>query len=64
MFAYVQLIHFAVQQKLTQHCKATVLQKKFFLSLKSQFNHLQHVILILDTDAKQRGKDYWNLKTN
>ena len=25
---YVQLIHFAVQQKLTQHCKSTILQSK------------------------------------
>ena len=25
---YVWLIHFAVQQKLTQQCKATILQKK------------------------------------
>jgi len=25
---HVWLIHFAVQQKLTQHCKATVLQYK------------------------------------
>ena len=29
IYVYVQLIHFAVQQKLTQHCKATVLQQKF-----------------------------------
>ena len=26
---YLQLIHFAVQQKLTQHCKATILQSNF-----------------------------------
>ena len=25
---YVQLIHFAIWQKLTQHCKATKFQKK------------------------------------
>ena len=24
------LIHFDVQQKITQHCKATILQKNFF----------------------------------
>ena len=28
MYAYVQLIDFAVQQKLTQYCKATILQLK------------------------------------
>ena len=27
---YVWLIHFAVQQKLTQHCKATILQQKIY----------------------------------
>ena len=28
IYIYVWLIHFAVQQKLTQHCKATILQLK------------------------------------
>ena len=28
MFVYTWLIHFVVQQKLTQHCKVTVLQSK------------------------------------
>lgn len=28
MYAYIQLIHFVVQQKLTQHCKAITCQKK------------------------------------
>ena len=33
IYVYVPLIHLAVQQKLTQHSKATILQfkKKFFL---------------------------------
>ena len=26
IFVYLQLIHFVVQQKLTQHCKAIILQ--------------------------------------
>ena len=26
IYVYVQLIHFAVQQKLTQHCKSTIFQ--------------------------------------
>ena len=26
IYVYVQLIHFAVQQKLAQHCKATISQ--------------------------------------
>ena len=26
IYVYVKLIHFAVQQKLTQHCKSTILQ--------------------------------------
>ena len=28
IYVYVQLIHFAVQQKLTQLCKATILELK------------------------------------
>ena len=26
IYVYIQLTHFAVQQKLTQHCKAIILQ--------------------------------------
>ena len=26
IYVYVELIHFAVQQKLAQHCKSTILQ--------------------------------------
>ena len=26
MYVYIQLIHFVIQQKLTQHCKAIILQ--------------------------------------
>ena len=28
IYVYIQLIHFGVQQKLTQHCKAIILQLK------------------------------------
>ena len=28
MYVYTELIHFTVEQKLTQHCKATILQFK------------------------------------
>ena len=39
VYVSIQLIHFVVQQKLTQHCKAVILQlknknKKLFLSLQ------------------------------
>ena len=30
ILGYVRLTHFAVQQKIIQHCKATILQKKLF----------------------------------
>ena len=37
LYMYMELIHFVVQQKLTQHCKTTILQiflkKKNFYSL-------------------------------
>ena len=26
IYVYIQLIHFSIQQKLTQHCEATILQ--------------------------------------
>jgi len=29
IYVYIWLIHFAVQQKLTQHCKATIIQQKY-----------------------------------
>ena len=32
---YVELIHFAAQQKLTQHCKATILQQKLIKKKES-----------------------------
>jgi len=34
IYIYVSLIHFAMQWKLTQHCKAAIVQKK--LTLKTQ----------------------------
>ena len=33
IYVYIQLIYFVVQQKLTQHCKAVVLQFFFFLNI-------------------------------
>ena len=30
IYVYIRLIHFAVQQKITQHCKATIFQFLFF----------------------------------
>ena len=31
IYVYVYLIHFVIQQKLTQHCKAIILQKRCYL---------------------------------
>ena len=37
IYAYIWLIHVAVQQKLTQHCKAMILQLKVnFFKLKKK----------------------------
>ena len=30
IYIYIKLSHFAVQQKLIQHCKSTILQQNFF----------------------------------
>ena len=35
MYVYVKLIHFAMQQKLTQHCKPTTLQQKLIKKKKN-----------------------------
>ena len=35
MYVYVKLIHFAMQQKLTQHCKPTTLQQKLIKKKKA-----------------------------
>ena len=35
MYVYMQLIHFAIQEKQMQHCKATILHKFFFKKRKS-----------------------------
>ena len=35
---YVKLSHFAIQQKLTQHCKSTILQLKKKISIKLGFH--------------------------
>ena len=39
IYLYIQLIHFVVQQKLTKHCKATILQfkKKNYLAIWGLF---------------------------
>ena len=43
IYVYVPLIHLAVQQKLTQHSKATILQfkKKFFFKKRRKRNGIQ-----------------------
>ena len=37
IYVYVLLIHFAIQQKLTQHCKATIVQEKFIKKEGTQY---------------------------
>ena len=46
IFVYIQLIHFAVQQKLTQHRKATILQSKL-IKKKSRRKLENHLVFIL-----------------
>ena len=45
IYVYVPLIHFAVQHKLTQHCKATILQlkkkKKIFKKQEKEIEGIQ-----------------------
>ena len=56
MYVYIQLIHFAVQKKLTQHCKATIPQQKFKKKLsKKGMSILMH---------KGKKKQKTNIKTS
>ena len=34
IYAYIELIHAVIQQKLTQHCKAIILQLKIFFKCR------------------------------
>ena len=36
IYAYIELIHLAVQEKVTQHCKTTKLQKRSAMRKKKQ----------------------------
>ena len=41
MYVYTEMIHFTVQQKLTQRCKATIHNKKINKIIPTQFNPIQ-----------------------
>ena len=47
MYVYVQLTDFAIQQKITQHCKSNIFQKKIIKNFKNGFKN------ILDTPEKR-----------
>ena len=44
VYIYIYLNHFAIQQKLTQHCKSTILQQYKFEKRKSCLVFRKHVI--------------------
>ena len=48
---YIQLVHFIVQQKLTQHCKATILQWK--KKNETENSEPQRLYLLLKTKNKK-----------
>ena len=49
IYIYIWLIHFAVQQKLTQHCKATRLQRKLIKNKQKQMPLTNNTLMkILD----------------
>ena len=41
-YVYIQLIHFALQQKLTQHCEAAILKKENVYIIPVATNSLIH----------------------
>ena len=46
IYVYVQLNHFAIHVKLTQHCKSTILQYKIKIKLKKIKISLIYTLLI------------------
>ena len=50
IYLYLQLIHIAVQQKLTQHCKAIILQLKINLKINKK---LKNTGTHVNTDVPQ-----------
>ena len=40
IYVFIELIHFAVQQKLTQHCKATIRQKKLIKKRRALYYNM------------------------
>ena len=53
MYAYVKLIQFVVQQKVTQHCKSTILQLKKFLNKENDQNCVINTLKLGD-ERKER----------
>ena len=43
MYVYIQMIHFAVQERLTQLCKANILQYKLILEKGKSSYHLAKI---------------------
>ena len=46
IFMYVYLSHFAIQQRLAQHCKSTILQQKIFLKYIQKFQMIIKLIKV------------------
>ena len=56
IYVYIWLIHFAEQQKRTQHCETTILQQKFNLQNKIYpFKKRDGEEMRLQEDQSQRG---------
>ena len=49
---YIWLGHFAIQQKLTEHCKSTMIEKIKILVKKSSVNRRKDVIRIEINESK------------
>ena len=49
VYIYIYLIYFAVQQKLTKHCKPTMLPKKFFFKKEKKVHLLHKALPILSS---------------
>ena len=54
IFLYVQLSHFAVQQKLTQHCKAAIFQKGL-KKKKYTMHQPSQVVLVIKNQPTNTG---------
>ena len=57
IYVYIQMIHFVIQQKVTQHCKATIPQLKKKKEEEKEGNRNTHTHIMYLLIPKKKGKN-------